>query len=263
MNIPIFQIDAFTNKHFSGNPAAICPMDAWLDEQIMQKIALENNLSETAFFVKEQDKYHIRWFTPAVEVDLCGHATLAAAHVLFQHLQHPADIVEFISKSGTLSVKKHGEEYVLDFPTDKIHSLDHAEDIIKFIGAVPVDAWKGREDYLLVYSNQEDIEHIQPDFKSLAGATERGVIVTAPGNEVDFVSRFFAPQAGIDEDPVTGSAHTTLTPYWSKRLNKKTMHARQLSERGGTLTCTHQGDRVKISGKAVTFLKGHIFLNET
>ena len=228
MKIEIYQVDAFADKIFSGNPAAVCPLENWLDDTMMQKIAMENNLSETAFFVKEKNGYHIRWFTPAVEVDLCGHATLASAHVLFNHLQIPLGVIEFNSRSGILKVRSNGEQCIMDFPTDQISQQNPPDEIIKSIGIRPESSWKGKEDFMLVYAEQAIIETIKPDFKALAGSTGRGVIVTAPGKEVDFVSRFFAPQAGIDEDPVTGSAHTTLTPYGSERLNKKKLTARQI-----------------------------------
>ncbi len=262
MKIPIYQVDAFADEVFSGNPAAVCPLDNWLDDDIMQKIAMENNLSETAFFVKEKNGYHIRWFTPAIEVDLCGHATLASAHVLFNHLQIPENVIEFNSRSGILKVQSDGQRYTMDFPTDQISKQDPPDEIISNIGIGPDSSWKGREDFMLVYGEQAIIERIKPDFKALAGSTGRGIIVTAPGKDVDFVSRFFAPQAGIDEDPVTGSAHTTLTPYWSERLNKKELKARQISKRGGTLFCKYLNQRVEISGNAQTYMKGEIKMPE-
>ena len=261
LKIPIYQVDAFADSIFSGNPAAVCPLENWLEDAIMQKIAMENNLSETAFFVKEKKGYHIRWFTPAVEVNLCGHATLATAHVLFNHLQIGVNMIEFNSRSGILKVRANGKQYIMDFPTDQISRQDPPDEIINSIGIRPESSWKGREDFMLVYEHQSIIENIKPDFKALAGSTGRGIIVTAPGRDVDFVSRFFAPQAGIDEDPVTGSAHTTLTPYWSERLDKKELKARQVSKRGGTVFCKYMNQRVEISGSANTYMSGEIILS--
>jgi PhzF family phenazine biosynthesis protein len=260
MNLPIFQVDAFTDHLFGGNPAAVVPLEKWLPDLTMQNIASENNLSETAFFVKESSGYHIRWFTPLAEVSLCGHATLASAHVLFNHLDFSANLLEFQSGSGILRVKREGEMLTLDFPSDRLREIDPPDDVIHAIGMPPMKALQGRTDFMLVYSSQEEIEQIKPDMNLLLKTNARGVIITAPGKDVDFVSRFFAPQVGVPEDPVTGSAHTTLTPYWSNRLNKLSLQAIQLSKRKGHLTLKMTGDRVEISGKAVTYLEGKIFI---
>jgi PhzF family phenazine biosynthesis protein len=258
----IYQIDAFAEALFTGNPAAVCILETWLEEDVMQKIAMENNLAETAFAVKEGDYYHIRWFTPELEVDLCGHATLATAFVLFHYYQHPSEKIQFHSgRSGALSVSQNKEgELTLDFPADPLEEVVPMEEIIAALGLTPSAAYKGKTDYLLVYENEAEIKGMQPNFYLLDKVEARGVIVTAPGNTSDFVSRFFAPRCGIPEDPVTGSAHTTLTPYWAKRLGKSTLLARQLSTRGGSLRCQMKGDRVLISGKAVPYLIGEILL---
>ena len=262
MSLPIFQVDTFTDHLFGGNPAGIVPLESWLPDGVMQQIAAENNLAETAFFVKEPTGYRIRWFTPLAEVDLCGHATLASAYVLFNYLGFKGDFLEFQSRSGILRVKRNGEFLILDLPTDIMVQVNISEDLVLAIGQSPVYAFKGKTDYMLVYETEEEIRKIQPNMHLLMQTEVRGVIVTAPGDEVDFVSRFFAPQVGIPEDPVTGSAHTSLIPYWSKRLGKTEFSARQLSKRIGDLRCRFNGDRVEISGKAVTYLKGNIFVDE-
>ncbi len=261
MSLPIFQVDAFTDHLFGGNPAAVVPLELWLPDDIMQQIAAENNLAETAFFVKEPEGYHIRWFTPLAEVNLCGHATLASAHVLFNHLGFKGKVLEFRSRSGILRIKRERERLTLDFPADTMVPIEVPEDLSGAIGLKPSLAFKGKTDYMLVYKSQQDIEQIKPNMHKLIETEARGTIVTAPGDEVDFVSRFFAPQVGIPEDPVTGSAHTSLIPYWSKRLGKIELSARQLSKRIGDLRCRFNGDRVEISGKAVTYLKGEIFID--
>jgi len=255
----MYQVDAFTSELFGGNPAAVCILDRWPEDETMQHIANENNLSETAFAVREEKRYIIRWFTPEVEVDLCGHATLATAHVLFNHLGYPSPVVEFHSPhSGQLTVERSGDRLVLDFPADTLEEVPVPEVVVSALHKNPVKALSGKSDLMLIFASQSEIENMKPDFSLLAKLGGRGVIVTAMGGEVDFVSRFFAPQTGINEDPVTGSAHTTLTPYWSRVLGKKTLTARQLSARGGELVCEKQGDRVKISGQAVTYLVGEI-----
>ena len=260
MKLTIYQIDAFTDTLFSGNPAAICILENWLDAHIMQQIAMENNLAETAFVVKDKERYEIRWFTPEVEVDLCGHATLASAYVLFRYFDIPSDLLEFYSpRSGNLPVQKGKDGWLtLDFPTDEPSVITPMEELNKAIGKTPLKTLKGKSDFLLIYESQSDIEHIKPDMGLLSKVGGRGVIVSAPGSDVDFVSRFFAPQAGINEDPVTGSTHTTLTPYWSKELNKNVLSAKQLSPRGGNILCEDLGERIKISGKAVPYLIGEI-----
>ncbi len=259
MKYTLYQVDAFASRVFEGNPAAVCIIDRWPDDLLMQKIASENNLSETAFALNRDDQFEIRWFTPAVEVDLCGHATLATAHVLFNHCDYPGEKIQFHSpRSGKLSVERSGALLTLNFPIDVLKNVKVPEALSEALGMAPVKAMTGRTDYLLVYSSQRDVETIRPDFSKLAGAGTRGVIVTAPGEKADFVSRFFAPGVGINEDPVTGSAHTSLIPYWSKELGKKRMTAYQVSARGGELICEYMGPRVKISGHAVTYMKGEI-----
>ena len=258
--IKLYQVDAFTNKLFQGNPAAVCVIDDWLSDELMQKIGLENNLSETAFVVPKGDKYEIRWFTPVTEVDLCGHATLASAFVLFEYYNHSTNIITFLSKvHGKLIVKKNNDDTLtLDFPVDIVNKIDIPEKLMQAFNIKPQECYKGKTDYLLIYSSQEEIEKIDPDFNLILSSGERGVIISAPGNETDFVSRFFAPQAGINEDPVTGSAHTTLTPVWSKKLGKTILSAKQLSKRSGELKCELIEDRVKISGNVVPYLIGEI-----
>lgn len=260
--LKIYQIDAFTNQLFKGNPAAVCIMESWLSEDIMQSIASENNLAETAFAVKSNDLYEIRWFTPTVEVDLCGHATLATAFVLFNHYRILSDKINFHSKwSGQLAVSRSKNGLLsLDFPSDIVEEVAPSKALNKAIGRMPVKTLKGKTDYLLVFLNQKEIEQIKPDFVLLAKFEGRGTIVTAEGEDCDFVSRFFAPQSGINEDPVTGSAHTSLIPYWSSQLNRNKLTARQLSKRGGFLICEMAGNRVLISGNAVEFMVGEILL---
>lgn len=264
MKIPIYQIDAFSENTFSGNPAAVCPLDNWLDDTILQNIAAENNLSETAFLVRKGDTIEIRWFTPAAEVELCGHATLASAHVLFRHLHFQGNTIQFQSrKRGILTVTQQGDFLELNFLADLPEPSLPPEGLLQAIGKKPLEIWKGRTDYLLLYGSQEDIEEIRPDFGALKAVHARGIMVTAAGYEYDFVSRFFAPAVGVNEDPVTGSAHTTLTPFWAHRLNQLSMEAFQLSARGGFLKCTLSGDRVLISGKATTYLIGEIYIDPT
>jgi len=260
MKLTMYQIDAFAEKVFSGNPAAVCVLDSWLDDETMQLIAMENNLAETAFLVKKDNQYEIRWFTPEIEVDLCGHATLASAFVLFRFFEKNVSRLEFFSpRSGILTVEKADDEKMtLDFPTDETAFVDEIEAITKSIGKTPLKTIKGKTDYLLIYSSQKEIEEISPNFHLLDQLDCRGVIVSSPGDKVDFVSRFFSPQCGIPVDPVTGSAHTTLTPYWSKALGKTKMTAKQLSSRGGNLLCENLGDRIKISGKAILYMVGEI-----
>ncbi len=259
--IPIYQVDAFTHRPFSGNPAAVCVLADPVSEEAMQNIAMENNLAETAFITRGSDEWLIRWFTPVTEVDLCGHATLASAYVVLYILEPQSDKVVFRSRvMGNLIVRKKGDLLELDFPADELHGCIVPDLIRESIGNAPLECHMGRTDYLLLYGSESDILSLNPDFRKLALADGRGVIVTAPGSDVDFVSRFFAPQAGIDEDPVTGSAHTTLTPFWSARLGKKTLTARQLSPRGGLLGCTLLSDRTLIAGRAILYLKGEIYV---
>ncbi len=261
MILKLYQVDAFSSRIFRGNPAAVCLLDDWIGDGVMQQIAEENNLSETAFLVPAEEGYEIRWFTPVTEVDLCGHATLASAHVLFTHKGIRADRVVFHSRhSGMLPVQRKGDLLILDFPLDTPEEVSTPEEITDALKRKPLKALKGRSDYMFVYASQTEIENMKPDFESLRKLGARGVIVTSLGNRVHFVSRFFAPGMGIDEDPVTGSAHTTLAAYWSGVLGKKKLRARQLSARGGELICEVDGDRVKISGNAVTYLEGEIHL---
>ena len=257
MEIPIYQVDAFTRRQFAGNPAAICPLDTWLPDETLQAIAAENNLAETAYFVRKGDRYHLRWFTPAIEVPLCGHATLASAHVLFENLGYQGDRIVFETKSGDLVVTRQGDRLCLDFPSQPPSRCEPHPRLIEGLGAQPLEILAARY-YLAVYATQDDVRALQPNFQVLAALDRLGIIVTAPGHDVDFVSRFFAPAAGINEDPVTGSAHCTLTPYWSRRLGKKSLTARQISTRGGDLWCEDCGDRVLLAGYAAPYLKGLI-----
>jgi PhzF family phenazine biosynthesis protein len=259
MRIPIYHVDAFTDELFKGNPAAVCILDRWPSDSLMQSIAFENNLSETAFVVRRGKAFGLRWFTPKVEVDLCGHATLASAHVLFEHLGYGQDEIRFLStRSGTLKVSRKGEELVMDFPADSIRRATTPPALVEGLGKKPQETWRGRTDCLAVYGSQNDIERMNPDFKHLLKVKTRGIIVTSAGDRTDFVSRFFGPRVGVDEDPVTGSAHTTLAVYWAPRLKKAELTALQLSKRRGSLRCRLCGDRVKIAGKARTFSIGEI-----
>lgn len=260
MELSIYQVDAFTNQHFKGNPAAVCPLDAWLPDAMMQDIAQENNLAETAFFVQETDGYRLRWFTPLVEVDLCGHATVATAHVLYAHLGHHENVIKFQSRSGLLTVEKRGSQYLLNFPTDQLTKIENAPHLVDAIGMTPVEIYQGKTDWLVVLEEQSQIENLKPDLHKIAEAGGRGTIVTAPGVDVDFVSRCFFPQSGVDEDPVTGSAHTSLTPYWANRLGKNELKARQISKRRGDLSLQFKGERTEIGGEAVTYLIGKIYI---
>ncbi len=259
MKLDIYQIDAFATRPFTGNPAAVVPLDAWLPDEVMLNIAMENNLAETAYFVANGSGYDLRWFTPTIEMDLCGHATLASAFLLFEMLGAREDILRFQTRSGELTVEKTSERYVLDFPSRPGVEADAPAGLIESIGLEPKKVYKSR-DYMLVYESEQDVLAIDPDFNSLMRTDARTVIVTAPGDSSDFVSRFFAPEVGVPEDPVTGSAHCTLIPYWAKRLGKTELFARQVSRRGGELFCEHRDDRVKIGGTAVLYLKGEIYV---
>ena len=262
MVLDIYQIDAFTDTMFGGNPAAICPLEEWLPDDILLNLAKENNLAETAFFVKRSNSnYHLRWFTPRIEMDLCGHATLASAYVLFQYLDYSDDILVFETLSGLLKVKKDGEYLEMDFPSRPAKKAELPDIIKNSLNIQPKEVYKNR-DYLLVYENEEDVKNVQPNREILnqINLDPGGIIITAKGDKVDFVSRFFTPQAPIFEDPVTGSAHCTLTPYWSERLNKTELHALQISERGGELFCRLENNRVFIKGKAVKYLSGQIII---
>ncbi len=261
MELKIYQVDAFADKVFRGNPAAVCPLQEWLPDSVMQNIAMENNLSETAFYVKEKEGFRIRWFTPAVEVDLCGHATLATAFVIFNYEGHTENKITFNSRSGLLNVTKSAHLLTLDFPTDTLTAVNAPTELEDGLGVKSKATFRGKTDYLVVLENEAQVQRLQPDMRKIAQVKARGVIVTARGEKVDFVSRFFGPQSGVDEDPVTGSAHTTLTPYWASVLHKTEFSARQLSLRGGDLTCRLKGSRVEISGEAKLFLKGTIFID--
>ena len=262
MRLQIFQIDAFTSEPFGGNPAAVVPLGEWLPEEQMRKIAIENNLSETAFFVNEGDRYHIRWFTPTVEVNLCGHATLASAHVIFNELKLEDAFVPFYSKlSGHLGVEKHGDKLVLDFPSYPMEEIEHSDELAKAVGIIPAKVWKSQGNMVFLRAeSEEEVRALKPDLHALAQLKYDEVIVTAPGEDCDFASRMFAPRIGIPEDPVTGAIHCSLIPYWAEHLGKSTLFARQVSKRGGELFCELNGDRVKIGGNAVTFLKGEIYV---
>lgn len=271
MTLTIYQIDAFTNKLFNGNPAAVIPLEKWLDDQLMQKIALENNLSETVFFVPAENQtspgsirngtfdFEIRWFTPLVEINLCGHATLASAFVIFSELDFKKTKVVFHSKSGNLVVEKRADLLVMDFPSWKPERFhDYPENLQKALNGLEIVGVYKHRDLLVELENEEAVKNCKPDFGLLNEIGEK-IIITAPGTEdVDFVSRFFAPTAGIDEDPVTGSAHSQLIPFWAEKLNKKKMFARQLSSRGGDLWCGMWGDRVTIAGQCAFYMKGEI-----
>jgi PhzF family phenazine biosynthesis protein len=282
MKLPLYWIDAFTDKTFHGNPAAVVPLDQWLPEATMQRIAFENGLAETAFFVKTGlpsnlsakasataealanekhlgSRYHLRWFTPAIEVELCGHATLATAFALFTQLNLPGNLVTFDSKSGPLTVTRQaGCRLELDFPARPAEPAAPPELLVRALGRAPEFVTRTRTNWLCVYPRAADVLALQPDHSLLRQVTPGRMIVTAPGDDCDFVSRFFAPDAGIPEDPVTGGSHTTLIPYWAQRLGKDQLHARQVSTRGGELWCELRGDRVAIAGHAVLYLRGEI-----
>ncbi len=260
MNIPIYQVDAFTLGPFSGNPAAVCPLDAWLDDTTMQSIAAENNLAETAFIVASDEGYDLRWFTPAIEVDLCGHATLAAGYVVLNHLQPDLDQVAFETLSGRLTVTRDGDRLSMDFPARAPTPVALSQALIDALGEAPSEVHASR-DILALYDDEARVRALSPDQARLLALDEGlGVIATARGDAVDFVSRFFVPKAGIAEDPVTGSAHCTLVPFWAERLGKLQLVAHQVSLRGGELHCEHRGDRVIMSGQCTLFLTGSIHL---
>ena len=262
MNLKIFQVDAFAKESFAGNPAAVVPLDEWLPDATMLKIAAENNLSETAYFVKEGDRYHIRWFTPTVEVNLCGHATLASSHVIFNELKMEDAFVPFRSdRSGELGVEKHGEKLVLDFPAYPMEEIEHSDELAQAVGEVPTKVWESQGNMVFLrVESEEKVRALEPDMHALAKLKYDEVIVTAPGEDCDFASRMFAPRIGIPEDPVTGAIHCSLIPYWAEQLGKTELFARQVSKRGGELFCELNGDRVRIGGNAVTYLRGEIFV---
>ncbi len=259
--IPIFQIDAFTDHLFSGNPAAVCPLTEWLPDGVMQAIAAENNLSETAFFVPDGDGYAIRWFTPGAEIDLAGHPTLATAHLLFSRLDPSRDRIRFNTrKSGDLLVARDGDAIVMDFPARPARECEPDSAVVKGLGTSPLYLLASDHSYMAVLADEEHVRSLDPDFTALRKAEKPSVIVTARGETCDFVSRFFAPALGVSEDPVTGSAHCTLTPYWAGRLGKSELSARQVSARGGELFCVLHGDRVVIKGRCVFYMEGSISL---
>ncbi len=259
MQIKLYQIDAFTDRPFAGNPAAVCPLDDWLDDATLQAIAAENNLSETAFIVSNDEGYHLRWFTPAVEVPLCGHATLASGHVVLNYLRPGTDAVAFDTLSGPLHVRRDGDRLKMDFPALPPEPVEPPPGLVESIGGAPVEILKARF-YMLVYANEEEIEVLTPDFNSLGRLEGANVMATAPGRDVDFVSRFFAPVSGINEDPVTGSAHCMGAPYWAMKLDKSVLTARQISERGGDLVCELIDDRVHLTGACAFYMEGTITL---
>jgi len=264
MKTRIFQIDAFTNQLFGGNPAAVCPLQEWLPDAVLQKIALENNLSETAFFTPiDKQNFTLRWFTPEIEMDLCGHATLATGYVLFECLGYPYDVIYFHTNSGLLTVSRAGDLYELDLPSRPPKKAKLPKTIINGLNIQPKEVWKSR-DYLLLYENESDIANLQPDIKILnqINIDPGGIVATAKGDTADFVSRFFTPQASIFEDPVTGSAHCTLVPFWAERLNKTDLHALQISPRGGELFCRMNNSRIYLRGRAVKYLTGQLVIDD-
>lgn len=261
MNIPIYQVDAFSDIAFGGNPAAVCVLDSWIDDETMQNIGQENNLSETAFIVrKSKGEYEIRWFTPSIEINLCGHATLASAHVVFHFLDKDIDTVSFDSRSGILKVERKDDMLTMDFPSTPPEEADIPLVLIKALGVIPEAACSSR-DLLVLVKDEETVRSVNPDFNLLKELDYLGIIVTSKGDNSDFVSRFFAPNAGINEDPVTGSAHTTLIPYWADKLGINKLHAFQVSSRGGELWCELQGDRVKIAGKTCLIIQGELYIS--
>lgn len=257
MKLRLWQVDAFTSHRLAGNPAAVVPLERWLDDDLMLAIAAENNLSETAFFVHEPDGWRIRWFTPAAEVPLCGHATLASGHVMFTHLEPGRASVDFASASGRLSVTREGPRLTLDFPAHDAERIEAPAPLAAAIGTSAEETWLGPR-LMAVLPGAADVAAVRPDFVAIAQFPGRGLIVTAPGDRSDFVSRYFAPKFGVNEDPVTGSAHCQLTPYWARRLGKTSLHALQLSRRGGELWCSLRDGRVALSGEVVEYLSGTI-----
>ena len=259
MQIPLFQVDAFSDKTFGGNPAAVCVLNEWLSDEVLQAIAEENNLSETAFLVGQQGQYELRWFTPEAEVDLCGHDTLAASHGLFKHLSEQADSLRFQSRSGELTVRQIKAGYALDFPTQPSVAVTNEHPVLTMLGVSTGKVLVGA-DIMVVLNSQQEVQDLSPDFTAMKMLEQRGVIVTAPGEECDFVSRCFFPKLRIDEDPVTGSAHCQMAPYWAKTLGKRTLSAIQVSNRRGYLTCVVEGNRVQLTGQAADYLQGIITL---
>ncbi|MFT3919447.1 PhzF family phenazine biosynthesis protein [Cloacibacterium sp.] len=262
MSQKIYQIDAFAEKLFAGNPAAVCPLEKWIDDETMQKITAENNLAETAFTVPVENGFEIRWFTPTIEVDLCGHATLASAFVLINFEGFTEDKINFFSKnSGTLTVTKNGDLFTLNFPSDSLQKVENLSQFKNCFAHQPIEAYQGKTDYLLIFENESQIVNIKPNFSEIAKINARGIIVSSKSENYDFVSRFFGPNCGVEEDPVTGSAHTTLTPFWAEKLEKTKLKAKQISERGGVLECELKNDRILISGSCKAYLIGEIFID--
>lgn len=259
MKLTMYQVDAFAEQVFEGNPAAVCPLECWLDDCVLQAIAEENNVSETAFFIPVGDAFELRWFTPVEEVDLCGHATLAAAHVLFKHMRYEKSQLTFLTRSGELVVRKHEVGYSMNFPAAPVAACVAPDALIAGLGHTPNELLAGF-DYVAVYSTEEEIQALTPDFTKLQNIGLRGVVATAPGKEADFVSRCFFPKLRVNEDPVTGSAHCELAPLWAERLGKNTLIARQLSKRSGTLRCEIRGDRVMLVGNAADYMQAEIQL---
>ena len=257
MRIPYYHVDAFTGLAFRGNPAGVCPLQDWLDDDVLQRIAAENNLSETAFFVRKGDSYHLRWFTPLVEVDLCGHATLASAFVLFSELGCSCPTVRFHTRGGWLAATRRANLIELDFPSRPPHPCSAPTELLDALGHRPREVLKSR-DFVAVYESQAQVAALSPNMALLAQLDVLGIIVTAPGDDSDFVSRFFAPKVGVPEDPVTGSAHSSLIPLWAERLHKTELFARQISRRGGELHCRQLGERVAIGGSAVIYCRGEL-----
>ncbi len=257
MKLKLYQIDAFAKNTFEGNPAAVCPLDNWIDESIMQKIANENNLSETAFFVKDKNQFYIRWFTPSKEVDMCGHATLASAYVIFDILNYQESEIVFNSKSGILKVSKENDRFKMNFPIQEIEKCNIPDNILKAFETKPIECYKSM-DYLLIFEEEENIINASPNLELLKDIDARGVIITSQSKEYDFINRFFAPKYGIDEDPVTGSAFTQLVPYWNRVLKKDNFKAKQVSKRAGEVFCRIENNRVEISGYAIKYLEGVI-----
>lgn len=259
MQLPVYQVAAFTDSQFGGNPAAVVPLSEWIDDALMQKIAAENNLSETAFFVpRGESEWHIRWFTPAVEVPLCGHATLASAAVIRERQDHDRWPIRLQSASGTLSVDRDGDKYMLDFPANRPRRVELPQGFEAALGHDAQESYQADDIYMVVLPDEAAVASLRPDFAALSSHTQHGVIATAAGDSADFVSRFFAPSLGIDEDPVTGAAHCVLTPFWAERLGKLQLHARQISRRCGVIDCFERGERVGLRGGAVFFLDGTI-----
>jgi PhzF family phenazine biosynthesis protein len=260
VELPIYQVDAFASRLFAGNPAAVCPLEEWLPAPTMQSIATENNLAETAFFLPSSGDFEQRWFTPTTEVSLCGHATLATAFVISTFTEPGRTLMRFHTRSGPLEVTRQGDIFSLDLPARPAAPTEVPTDMSAILGAMPVDVLRSAEDYVAIFAGEATVKGLMPDLAKLAKLPAQGVIVTAPGREVDFVSRYFAPAAGIPEDPVTGAAHCTLVPYWSQRLGRTNLQARQISARGGELYCRALGNRVMLSGRAVLYLEGRIHI---